>query len=101
MTDRKFSKIGELLPQILNRLGLDRRFKEQQVLNLWPGVVGEELAARTRATRVDNGVLYVRVDHGAWMQELHFIEKELLRKLRAQSPGVTLNKIRFSSRDVS
>ena len=101
MKDRKFAKIGELLPQILNKLGLDQRFKEQQILNLWPMVVGEELAARSRATRVDRGVLYVRVDHGAWMQELHFMEKELLRKLRAQSPGVKLNGIRFSSRDVS
>jgi predicted nucleic acid-binding Zn ribbon protein len=101
MKDRKFAKIGELLPQILNKLGLDQRFKEQQVLDFWPAVVGEELAARTRATRVENGVLYVHVDHGAWMQELHFIEKELLRKLRARSPGVKLKSIRFSSRDVS
>ncbi len=93
--------MGELLPSILSKLGLDQRFKEQQVLNLWPTVVGEELAARTKATKVDRGVLHVHVDHGAWMQELHFIEKDLLRKLRAQSPGVVLKKIRFSSKDVS
>jgi len=101
MAQRKFTRLGELLPSILSKLGLDQRFKEQQVLNLWPTVVGEELAARTKATKVDRGVLYVHVDHGAWMQELHFIEKDLLRKLRAQSPGVVLKKIRFSSKDVS
>ena len=101
MAERKFTRLGELLPSILSKLGLDQRFKEQQVLNLWPTVVGEELAARTKATKVDRGVLYVHVDHGAWMQELHFIEKDLLRKLRAQSPGVVLRKIRFSSKDVS
>ncbi len=101
MAERKFTRLGELLPSILSKLGLDQRFKEQQVLNLWPTVVGEELAARTKATKVDRGVLYVHVDHGAWMQELHFIEKDLLRKLRARSPGVALKKIRFSSKDVS
>jgi predicted nucleic acid-binding Zn ribbon protein len=101
MAERKFTKLGELLPSILSRLGLDQRFKEQQVLNLWPTVVGEELATRTKATKVDRGVLYVHVDHGAWMQELHFIEKDLLRKLRAQSPGVVLKKIRFSSKEAS
>lgn len=101
MAERKFTRLGELLPSILSKLGLDQRFKEQQVLNLWPTVVGEELAARTKATKVDRGVLHVHVDHGAWMQELHFIEKDLLRKLRAQSPGVVLKKIRFSSKDVS
>ncbi len=101
MAERKFTRLGELRPSILSKLGLDQRFKEQQVLNLWPTVVGEELAARTKATKVDRGVLHVHVDHGAWMQELHFIEKDLLRKLRAQSPGVVLKKIRFSSKDVS
>ena len=101
MTERKFTKLGELLPSVLSKLGLDRRFKEQQVLSLWPTVVGQELASRTTATKVDRGVLYVHVDHGAWMQELHFIEKDLLRKLRAQSPGVVLKKIRFSSKDAS
>ena len=75
MTDRKFTRVGELLPSILDKLGLDKRFKEQRVLASWPSVVGDELAARTKATRVERGVLYVRVDHGAWMQELHFMEK--------------------------
>jgi predicted nucleic acid-binding Zn ribbon protein len=101
MADRKFTRLGELLPSILSKLGLEQRFKEQKVLNLWPTVVGDELATRTKATKVDRGVLYVRVDHGAWMQELHFIEKDLLRKLRAQAPGVRLTRIRFSSKEVT
>jgi len=101
MTDRKFTRVGELLPSILSKLGLEQRFKEQKVLALWPSIVGEELAARTKATRVDRGVLHVHVDHGAWMQELHFMEKELLRRLRAQAPGVKLKKIQFSSKETN
>jgi len=100
MSHRKVSKVGDLLPSVLRRLGLERRFKEQQVLGLWPLVVGEQLASRTQATKIDDGVLYVRVDHGAWMQELHFIEKDLIDKLREQAPGVRLNKIRFSTKEV-
>ena len=76
MTTRKLTRIGEVLPSVLKRLGLEQRFKEQAVLALWPDVVGAELASRTRATRIDKGVLYVYVDHGAWMQELHFIETD-------------------------
>ena len=100
MSDRKFTKVGELLPTILKQLGLDKRFKEQRVLTLWSAVVGEEIAARTKATKIDRGVLFVRVDHGAWLQELHFIEREIIEKLRALVPGVTINKIRFSSKDI-
>ena len=98
MSDRKFTKLGDLLPSVLKRFGLERRFKEQQVLTLWPTVVGDELAARTKATKIDRGVLFVHVDHGAWLQELHFIEKDLIAKLRELVPGVTIKKIRFSAR---
>jgi predicted nucleic acid-binding Zn ribbon protein len=98
MSDRKFTKLGDLLPSVLKRFGLEQRFKEQQVLTLWSAVVGDELSARTKATKIDRGVLFVHVDHGAWLQELHFIEKDLIVKLRELVPGVTIKKIRFSSR---
>jgi predicted nucleic acid-binding Zn ribbon protein len=101
MSKRNFTSVRELLPAVLGKLGLEKRFKEQQVLQVWAEVVGKDLAARTTATRVDHGILYVRVDHGAWMQELHFIEKELLRRLRSKAPGVKLTRIKFSSKDVS
>ena len=98
MSGRKFTKLGDLLPPVLKRFGLDQRFKEQQVLTLWPTVVGEELSARTKATKIDRGVLFVHVEHGAWLQELHFIEKDLIVKLRELVPGVTITKIRFSAK---
>lgn len=100
MSGRKFTKLGDLLPSILKQLGLEQRFKDQHVLSLWPSVVGEELAARTKATKIDRGVLYVQVDHGAWLQELHFIEEEIIGKLRKLAPGVTIKSIRFSSKDI-
>lgn len=99
MAGREFRKVGDLLPSLLKRLGLEQKFKEQHVLTLWPEIVGKDLAARTEAYRMDQGVLYVRVDHGAWMQELHFIEKDLIEKLRSRAPGVRLEKIRFGTRE--
>lgn len=101
MASRKLTRVGDVLPSVLKRLGLEQRFKEQEVLALWPDVVGPDLASRTVASRIDKGVLYVRVDHGAWMQELHFIEKDLVRKLRAAAPGVDLKRIRFSAKELA
>jgi len=96
---RKFARVGDVLPAVLRRLGLEQRFKDQHILGLWPDVVGPQLAERTRALRIDRGVLYVRVTHGAWMQELHFMEKELVERLRARAPGADLKRIRFTAKD--
>jgi predicted nucleic acid-binding Zn ribbon protein len=99
MTRRTFARIGDLLPSVLRDLGLQKRFDERRLVERWADVVGPEISRRARATRFEKGTLYVQVDHGAWMQELHFIEKELVGKLRATCPGVDLTRIRLRARD--
>jgi predicted nucleic acid-binding Zn ribbon protein len=99
MAPRSFARIGEVLPAVLRDLGLQTKFNERQVVEKWATVVGPELARRARALRCDNGTLVVHVDHGAWMQEMHFIEKDLLSKLRAACPDVNLLRIRLTARD--
>ena len=100
MTRRSFARIGAVLPSVLRDLGLQKRFSERKLVERWADVVGPELARRARATRFDKGTLFVHVDHGAWMQELHFMEKELVRKLRAACPDVDLVRIRFGAKEI-
>jgi predicted nucleic acid-binding Zn ribbon protein len=100
MARRAFTRIGAVLPSVLRDLGLEKRFSERKLVERWPDVVGAELARRARATRYEKGTLFVFVDHGAWMQELHFMEKELVRKLRAACPDVDLVRIRFGAREI-
>lgn len=97
MRDSKFTKVSEILPAILKKIGLARKLEEREILALWDEVVGEEIAARTQAVKCVHGVLYIYVTHGAWMQELHFMEPEILRKLAEKMPGANIQKIRFSS----
>jgi len=96
---RRFARVGDVLPAVLKRLGLDQKFKDQQILGLWPEVVGPQLAQRTRAMRIDRGVLFVHVTHGAWMQELHFMEAALVGRLRERAPGADLQRIRFTTKE--
>jgi predicted nucleic acid-binding Zn ribbon protein len=97
MRNSEFTKVSEILPAILRKIGLARRLEEREVLALWEEVVGEEIAARTEAVKCARGVLHVYVSHGAWMQELHFMEKEIVRRFAEKAPGVNVQKIRFSS----
>jgi predicted nucleic acid-binding Zn ribbon protein len=99
MAARRFARIGDLLPTVLRDLGLQSKFSERRLVEKWAAVVGPELAQRARALRCENGTLVVRVDHGAWMQELHFIEKDFVAKMRAACPDVNLTRIRFTGRE--
>ena len=97
MDHRRFARVGDILPAVLKSVGLDQKLKEREILTIWPAVVGEEIAARAKAVKINEGVLYVHVDHGAWMQELHFMEKEIIRKLREKVPDARCHKIRFGT----
>lgn len=98
MDHKGFSRVGALLPAVLKSVGLDKRFKERRLLALWPAVVGEEIASRTEAVKVERGLLYVHVTHSVWMQELHFMEKEIYKKLQTAAPDVEFDGIRFGAR---
>jgi predicted nucleic acid-binding Zn ribbon protein len=97
MSQKRFARVGDILPTVLNSIGLGQRLRDQEILKIWAGVVGEEIAARTQPLRVERGVLYVRVDQSAWLQELHFMEKEILKKLKEKAPDIELVRIRFGT----
>jgi hypothetical protein len=97
MSQNRFARVGDLLPAVLKSLGLDRKLKQQEIISIWPEVVGTEIAARTQAYKVDKGVLFVRVDHSAWILELHFMEKEILKKLKSRAPEIDIKRIRFGT----
>ena len=97
MSQKRFARVGDLLPAVLKSIGLDRKLKQQEIISIWPEVVGAEIAARTQAYKVDKGVLFVRVDHSAWIQELHFMEKEILKKLKNRAPDIDIKRIRFGT----
>ena len=68
MSRSKFTPVGEVLPAVLRSLGLEKKFRELRLLEVWPDVVGPEISARTRPTRIEHKVLFVHVETTA---EIH------------------------------
>ena len=87
---------GEILSTLMTSLGLAGRLREREALERWPALVGEEIARRSEAVRIREGVLYVRVRSAAWSQELLFLKGKILSEY-ADALGTGLVKdIRFT-----
>lgn len=76
------------LTDILKKLtaqnpALKKRLEEAEALKAWEAAVGPQIAKHATATRVDNGVLYVEVDHSIWKTELHHRKTQILDRLNA------------------
>ncbi|MCB1161854.1 MAG: DUF721 domain-containing protein [Candidatus Krumholzibacteriia bacterium] len=87
---------SEVLAGVLDSLGLGQRLREREAVTRWSDVVGPEIAHRSRALRIRDGVLYVQVQSAAWSQELRFLKAQLIGRFDAViGPGL-VKDIRFT-----
>jgi predicted nucleic acid-binding Zn ribbon protein len=86
----------DVLPKLMQRLGLRERLHETEVIEAWSKIVGEFIAAHSAPVALREGVLYVRVLQPALHYELEQISKsEILRKLKKRFGSKTIRDIRF------
>ena len=94
-TDR-WQASADLLPKLMQCLGLRERLRETEVIDAWSKIVGEFIAAHSAPVALRDGVLYVRVLQPALHYELEQVSKgEILRKLKKRFGTKTIRDIRF------
>jgi predicted nucleic acid-binding Zn ribbon protein len=94
-TDR-WQAPSDLLPKLMQRLGLRERLHEAEVIDAWSKIVGEFIAAHSAPVALREGILYVRVLQPALHYELEQVSKlEILRKLKKRFGSKTIRDIRF------
>ena len=87
---------ADLMPKLMQRLGLRERLRETEVIEAWSKIVGDFIAAHSAPVALREGILYVRVLQPALHYELEQISKsEILRKLKQRFGGKTIRDVRF------
>jgi len=87
---------GELLPKLMQQLGLNERLKENEVIDAWKQIVGEFIASHSAPVSLRAGVLFVRVLQPALHYQFEQISKaEILRKLKQRFGTRIIREIRF------
>src|ERR1700746_3379115 len=87
---------SDLLPKLMQRLGLRERLHEAEVIDAWSKIVGEFIAAHSSPVALREGILYVRVLQPALHYELEQVSKiDFLRKLKKRFGGKVIRDVRF------
>jgi predicted nucleic acid-binding Zn ribbon protein len=96
MQPDRWQSPAELMPKLMQRLGLRERLRETEVIDAWSKIVGDFIAAHSAPVALREGILYVRVLQPALHYELEQISKtEILRKLKQRFGTKTIRDIRF------
>ena len=96
MRPDRWQSPADLVPKLMQRLGLRERLHETEVIEAWSKIVGDFIAAHSSPVALREGILYVRVLQPALHYELEQISKtEILRKLKQRFGGKTIRDLRF------
>lgn len=87
---------ADLLPKVMQQLGLRERLHESEVMEAWSQIVGEFLAAHSTPVSLRESVLIVRVLQPALHYDFETISKpQILRKLKQRFGTRVIRDLRF------
>lgn len=89
--------LQDLLPAVVRRFSEKYQERPQSVLAAWPKIIGKELAPLTKASRFDNGVLYVTVKNSTLLSLLsNPVDKQkILQTAKQMLPASNISNIIF------
>ncbi len=92
------SKLGDLLPQLIAKYGLQNRRSVEEIDAAWKEAVGPPYndPQISRVVGLRRGILEISVPHPAFVQELSFQQAELVRAMQAALPQEKIKKIKFT-----
>ena len=95
MSATRPTRVDVVLAQVLEKHGVQKQVQRVSVLDLWPEIVGERVAAVTRVKGLDRDALFVEVRSSAWLMELSMLKTEVLERVNARLADAPLERIVF------
>jgi predicted nucleic acid-binding Zn ribbon protein len=88
-------RLGSALQRALERQGMTRRIREQEVLLRWEELVGTAIANHAKPERMRNGVLWVQVTDASWRHELHLMRGGLVERINNALGDAVVEELRL------
>lgn len=79
--ENRTQKIDGLVEAVLKQMGLYQQYKEREICNIWPEVVGQMIASRTKSVSMTNGRLLVAFSSAVVRNEIMMVKEGLIKAL--------------------
>ncbi len=88
-------QLKKVLKKTIENSGFKNAILQENAISIWPNVVGKNISKISKATSVDKGVLFVKVESATWKQELHMQKNEIINKINEKIGSKTIKEIRL------
>ncbi|MDR1924432.1 MAG: DUF721 domain-containing protein [Planctomycetaceae bacterium] len=88
-------RVADMIPQLISRYGIQQHRNFDHVVLAWRDAVGQPFDVVTSVVGLQRGILTIAVKHNAFVQELSFIQNELLKSMQTKIPNEKIEKIKW------
>ena len=92
---RHLTHISDILSRALSKYSPPEKTQITQIWEIWDLTLGPPVSQNAKPDTFKNGQLQVIVSSSVWIQQLKFIEKELIDKLNQGLPAPLITHLRF------
>jgi predicted nucleic acid-binding Zn ribbon protein len=89
-------QFDDLMDGLVQEYKLEKLFTIEMIRSIWSEIVGDIMSTHSIPDRVNNGILFITVDHSIYANELIMMQDTILSKLHEQFSMVKLNKIKIA-----
>jgi predicted nucleic acid-binding Zn ribbon protein len=89
------ARIGSVLQAVLDAHGVTKQIERHGIIELWPEIVGLQLAEVTRVKGLDDAALFVEVRSSAWLMELSMMKDAFLERVNERLQDAPIERIVF------
>jgi len=87
--------ISDILAKALPKYRPAQKNEITLIWDIWDLALGNPIAQNTKPDTFKNGLLQVTVSSSVWIQQLKFMEKEMITSLNAKLNAPLISKLRF------
>ena len=80
---------------LLTDLGIENKINENLAINFWSDVVGKKIAAVSKAEKIENNILIIKVNSSVWRNELLYHKNDIIERLNKKVGKKIVKDIRF------
>lgn len=93
--NNRILSFSDILPDVIDDLNIEDTFIIENIKNKWESYVGVTLSTHSIPDRLFRKILFVKVDHSAYANELSLHSGNILNKLRTDFGPQLIDSVRF------
>ena len=88
-------QLKKVLEKTIEKSGFKNAILQEKAVSIWSDVVGKNISNISKATNVDKGVLFIKVESSTWKQELYMQKNEIINKINKKIGSKAIKEIRL------